>query len=64
MDLLALLVLERYDRHPYLFIHLRSEKGTPFGRGLPVEVIIGSNPGRAIATSLLALLVLPNKTKH
>ena len=30
--------------NPYPFIYLEPEKGTPFGRSLPVQAIIGSTP--------------------
>ena len=36
------------DRFPYPFIYLKREKGTPFGRSLPVKAIIGSAPRASI----------------
>ena len=32
------------DRFPYPFIYLKPEKGTPFGRSVPIKAIIGSTP--------------------
>ena len=31
--------------NPYPFIYLKREKGTPFGRSLPILTIIGSTQG-------------------
>ena len=35
---------EENQQQTYPFIYLKHEKGTPFGRSLPIKAIIGSNP--------------------
>ena len=67
------------DRFPYPFIHfkecnpypsiyLKPEKGTPFGRSLPVQVIIGSTPRvlskNGYCTRLCVCSKIKNKLKN
>ena len=35
---------EENQQQTYPFIYLKHEKGTPFGRSLPIKAIIGSSP--------------------
>ena len=50
------LLLDRNDRCLYPFIHLKPEKGTPFGWSLSVKAIIGSTsppPPRTVLDTVI-----------
>ena len=57
MYLLALLdpFTDPNDRFPHPFYILKPEKGTPFGRSLPVQAVTGSNPAGVVPSFIYPL---------